>query len=295
MDATSTPKFESFGIASSAMLVELSISCWTGRILDKKVSEEVDLTKNTKVKGGNYHKHLLAGCRSLDAVVKYAANVRLWNNRQTLPWSDAGSRIVTMAQFMNGYKAQLDEHKSNYDKLAEAFIAEYPTLVSAMAFQLGDLFNRDDYPMQEEIESKFRFNYMFSPVPTAGDFRIDINEQAKEELAQQYEGFFQNRVNTAMREAWDRLHDCLTHLSDRLASTDEGKRKAFHDTLITNAAELVGLLENLNITNDPKLSEARQELAAAILNKNPEMLREDDYARDRVKEKVDAILDKFDW
>ena len=73
---------ESFGIATSAMQVELNISCWTARKLDKKVSEEVDTAKNTKVKAGNYHKHLLAGNPHLDAVVKYAAKVRLWNTHQ---------------------------------------------------------------------------------------------------------------------------------------------------------------------------------------------------------------------
>ena len=38
-------EFESIGIATSAMLVELSISCWTGRKLDKAVSNEIDASK----------------------------------------------------------------------------------------------------------------------------------------------------------------------------------------------------------------------------------------------------------
>ncbi len=114
---TETPTFESFGIASSSLLVELSISCWTARKLDKKVSLEVDASKNTKVKAGNYHKHLLAGSPALDAVTKYAAQARLWNNLNSLPWSDNGQRIVTAAQFFGGYKAQLDQHKETLRSL----------------------------------------------------------------------------------------------------------------------------------------------------------------------------------
>ena len=45
---------ETISIATSAMMVELNISCWTARKLDKRVSEEVDSAKNTKVKAGNY-------------------------------------------------------------------------------------------------------------------------------------------------------------------------------------------------------------------------------------------------
>jgi hypothetical protein len=292
---TETPTFESFGIASSSLLVELSISCWTARKLDKKVSLEVDASKNTKVKAGNYHKHLLAGSPALEAVTKYAAQARLWNNLNSLPWSDNGQRIVTAQQFFNGYKAQLDQHKENFEELVANFLQQYPTLISAAAFQLGDLFDREEYPAVEMIANKFRFNYAVSPVPTAGDFRIDINEQAKAELAQQYTDHFNQRLNHAMRDIWDRLHDCLTHMSDRLTDGQDGKRKGFHSTLVSNAKELVGLLSRLNIANDPKLELARVELNRAIDGVDYEELKESDAIRDDVKRKVDSILAKFEW
>lgn len=292
---TETPTFESFGIATSSLLVELSISCWTARKLDKKVGMEVDISKNTKVKAGNYHKHLLAGSSALEAVTKYAAQARLWNNLNSLPWSDNGQRIVTAQQFFNGYKAQLDQHKENFEELTANFLQQYPTLISAAAFQLGDLFDREEYPAVELIANKFRFSYAVSPVPTAGDFRIDINEQAKAELAQQYTDHFNQRLSHAMRDIWDRLHDCLTHMSDRLTDGQDGKRKGFHSTLVSNAKELVGLLSRLNIANDPKLELARVELNRAIDGVDYEELKESDAIRDDVKRKVDSILAKFDW
>jgi hypothetical protein len=278
------------------MMVELNISCWTARKLDKKVSEEVDSAKNTKVKAGNYHKHLLAGNPHLDAVVKYAAKVRLWNTQQTIPWSDSGSRIVTMENLFNGgYKRQLDDHKIEFDRLAANFISVYPTLISAAAFQLGDLFDRDEYPEVDTLEKKFKFNYSLIPIPTAGDFRIEIGEQAKAELVAQYEAAFNERLNNAMRDVWDRLYDCLSHMSERLASDDEGKRKVFHGTLLTNAQELITLLSRLNVTNDPKLEQARRDLQAALVNTDISSLKDSDYIRENVKAKVDDILKRFEW
>lgn len=289
-------EFESIGIATSSMLVELSISCWTGRKLDKAVSNEIDASKHTKVRAGNYHKNLFAGNHHLDAVVKYAANVRLWNTKRTSPWSDSGGRIVTMENlFAGGYKQELDTHRTNYLQLANNFKTVYPTLVSAMAFQLGDLFNRDEYPEPEELDNKFRFEYTISPLPTSGDFRIDIGEQAKAELVQHYEEHFNKRLNTAMRDVWDRLHDCLTHMSDRLGATEDGKRKVFHSTLLSNANELVDLLGKLNITKDVKLEQARRDLADALNGASLESLKESDYMRETVKSKVDTIISKFNW
>ena len=57
-------------ISSSAMLVDLSLSVWTGRKLDKSVSAEVDVSKNTKGRAGNYHKNLLAGSEKLAEIGK---------------------------------------------------------------------------------------------------------------------------------------------------------------------------------------------------------------------------------
>ncbi len=289
-------QFDSVGIATSSMLVELNISCWTARKLDKKVSEEVDAAKNTKVKAGNYHKHLLAGNPHLDAVNKYAAKVRLWNTKQTIPWSDSGGRIVTMENLFNGgYKSQLDDHKTEFERLADNFIQVYPTLISAAAFQLGDLFDRDEYPEPEAVAKKFRFQYTLMPLPTSGDFRIDIGEQVKNELMQHYEAHFNERLNVAMRDVWGRLHECLSHMSERLASDEEGNRKVFHGTLLTNAREMVGLLRRLNVTNDPKLEEARRDLENALTNADTESIKDSDYLRESVKNKVDAIINKYSW
>ena len=286
----------SINIATSSMLVELNISCWTARKLDKKVSEEVDAAKNTKVKAGNYHKHLLAGNPHLEAVNKYAAKVRLWNNQQTIPWSDNGGRIVTMDNLFNGgYKQQLDVHKTEFERLAESFVNVYPTLISAAAFQLGDLFDRDEYPEADAVAKKFRFNYTLMPLPTSGDFRIDISEHAKNELIEHYEVQFNERLNSAMRDVWGRLHDCLTHMSERLTTDEDGKRKVFHGTMLTNARELIGLLRRLNVTNDPELEEARRDLEQAIVNTDTETIKDSDYVRETVKEKVDAIINKYNW
>jgi hypothetical protein len=93
------------GIHTSAMLVELNISTWTARKLDKRVSEEVDINKGTQARAGNYNKNLLAGTETLEGIIKYAANARAWHNHQTLPWSDSGVRLLPMASFMDYKKS----------------------------------------------------------------------------------------------------------------------------------------------------------------------------------------------
>ena len=278
-------------IGSNAMLVDLNISMWTGRKMDKKVSEEIDASKSTKARAGNYHKKLLAGSDKLEKVQKIATAVRAWNYQHTLPWSDGGSRLLPMKSFFD-YKATLGNYEAQYTQAVEDFLTEYPQLVSGSAFTLGDLFDRGEYPDVEELRNKFRFKYVFCPVPDAGDFRIDVEEQAKSELQQQYKEYYDGKLADAMKDAWDRLHETLTHLSDRMDYTDENKKK-FWDSTITNASDLCGLLTSLNVTNDPKLEDMRQKLEKALNGVDASDIRESEAIRTSVKSKVDDILSMF--
>jgi len=278
-------------IGSNAMLVDLNISMWTGRKMDKKVSEEVDASKGTKARAGNYHKKLLAGSDKLDKIQKVIGAVRTWNYQQTLPWSDGGSRLLPMKNFFD-YKATLNNFERQYNEAVDDFLQEYPQLVSSSAFILGDLFDRGEYPTADSLRSRFAFKYVFCPVPDAGDFRIDIESQAKNELEEQYKTYYQDKLNSAMKDVWDRLHKTLTHMSDRLDFTDDNK-KIFYTSTITNASELCGLLSSLNVANDPKLEEARQKLEKALSGVTPSDVKESEAIRSSVKSKVDDILSMF--
>lgn len=288
-------------IQNSSMLVDLNISVWTGRKQDKRVSDEIDAAKSTKTRAGNYHKKLLAGTQKLDDLQKLVTGIRSWHYIQTLPWSDGGSRLLPMKNFFD-YKATLADFEIQFTDAVDAFLADYPTLVSAAAFQLGDLFDSSEYPDAEKLRDKFKFRYVFLPVPEVGDFRIDVNEQHKAELVQQYESFYQNKLSEAMQEAWDRLHECLSKMSEKLANADsprltkdgdENYTQIFRDSLVTNAVELCELLTKLNVTNDPKLENVRKNLESTIAGVSAKELREDDDLRLGVKAEVDKILSMF--
>jgi len=278
-------------IGNNAMLVELNMSVWTARKMDKKVSEEVDVAKNTKARAGNYHKKLLAGSTKLDAIQRISTAVRTWHYMNTLPWSDNGARLLPMKNFFE-YKQVLNQFEKQFNDAVEDFLAEYPALVSSAAFTIGSLFDRNEYPDVEDIRDKFRFRYAFTPVPDAGDFRVDVEEQTKQELKAQYEGYYQNKLQEAMKDAWDRLHTTLTHMSERLDYTDENKKK-FWDSMFTNASDLCGLLTKLNVTSDPKLEQARQDLERALNGVEPSTVRESQEVRESVKKRVDDILSMF--
>jgi hypothetical protein len=97
-----------------------------------------------------------------------------------------------------------------------------------------------------------------------------------------------------MRTPWERLHEVLLGMSKKLEGSGDEKKR-YHDSLISNPLELCELLTKLNVTNDPKLEDARRQVELAMLGADIEEVKEDALVRENLKSKVDAILGKFEW
>jgi hypothetical protein len=161
---------------------------------------------------------------------------------------------------------------------------------------LQGLYKAEDYPELTDVRLKFGFRRTVKPVPEAGDFRLDIPAYDLEEMRAEFMGQQDRKLAEAMREPWERLHGELTAISTKLTDVDgDTSKKRYHDSLISNPLELCALLTKLNITNDPKLEEARKQLELTMLGADIESIKEDSTARQDVKSKVDAILKKFEW
>jgi len=295
---TSTPS-PIAGVARAAMLVDLNIAIYSGRKQDKTTQDEVTSAKGSgSKKAASVYKNLFAECKELDAVTKFQARARAEHYRLTLPWSDQGTRLLPTAALME-YQKVMNRHRAEFSRLVDEFLDKYDTLVAAAAFQLGSLFDRGEYLTREQVARRFRMDSSFTPLPTSGDFRLDIENSVQRELIEQYEQRMENQLATANQDSWTRLHDALYRLSDRL-SVDEDedgnvKKRKFHDTMVTGAVELCELLTVMNVTKDPALEKARRKLEDVLSGVTPKELREEDSTRVLTKQKVDEILSAFDW
>lgn len=277
------------------MLVNLNISTYSGRKKDAGTQQEVVASKGSgSSRAASVYKNLFAECRELDAVTKFQARARAVHYKWTKPWDDTGTRLLPTKALMN-YQAQMSRCVNEFDRLVGEFLDKYDTLVAAAAFQLGTLFDRSEYPAREQVAKRFSMETTMIPLPTSGDFRLDIESQVQQELIDKYEARMAAQLAAANQDSWTRLHDVLSRMSERLASDEDGKKPVFRDTLVTNAEELCDLLTMLNVTNDPSLEKARQQLESALQGVTPKDLRESDGTRVATKQKVDSILSAYDW
>ena len=281
-------------ISASAVLVELNISVWPASKIDREITDKVNSDAGAVRGASQTKKNLFAGTSLRKDISDFAARVRLYHNKHTLPWADKGERMLPTALFMD-YKQTMNGFEQTFNMMCDNFFIEYPRLVVEAPTNLGSMYKAEDYPDLEDVKLKFGFKRAVKPVPEAGDFRLDIPAYDLEEMRSEFVSQQDRKLADAMREPWKQLHEMLVGISAKLTDVDGDGKKRYHDTLISNPIELCGLLTKLNVTNDPKLEEARRQLEQTMLGADIDAIKESPEVRASMKSKVDAILSKFEW
>ena len=274
-------------IASSAMLVDLTIRGYTGKKQDKAVSEEVAGAKHAKSRAGSYQKNLFANCRELASITSYDVMIRQWHASRTLPWSDRGPRLLPTAGYFD-YMKELQQHESIRNALVDDFEQEYANIIQAAQFELGAMFNVDDYPDVSEIRHRFTMHYNIFPLPESGDFRIDIGNEGLEQLRSEFDRAQEQRISDAMQDIRNRVKTAVEKLSHQLR--DDGR---IYESTVESCLELCDAIEGLNLTRDPDIEQLRRELKNTVQYTDAKELRKDELVRTQTKKELDHLLSKF--
>ena len=276
-------------LASSAMLVEVNISHWAGRKKDKRASVDVTSSNHAATGVASVNKKLLANSDTLRAIQTHVTASRNLHANMTMPWSNSGLRLLPTVQYFK-YSQAMSQMQNEFDRLAQDFMTAYNDEVVDVQLKLGDLFSRDDYPTVESLASKFAFRTNYMPLPDAGDFRVDVGNDALREIKATYADFYATQYNTAMNDVWTRLHKALTSMSDRLDYGSKEDKKIFRDSLVGNVTDMIELLRVCNVTGSTQMSEMANRLEEAMSCVTPDALREDDLFRADTKAAVDAVI-----
>ena len=276
-------------LGSSAMLVEVNISSWAGRKKDKRASTKVTEDAHAKKGVANVYKQLLGDCDELSALRGCVTSARNMHSNMTMPWSNSGLRLLPTAQYFN-YSEAMSQMQNEFENLKNKFLTAYNDTVVDVQLELGTLFLREDYPTVESLNSKFAFRINYMPLPDVGDFRVDVSNDALQEMRKEYSDFYNKQYNTAMNDVWTRLHKALTNMSERLDYGSKEDKKVFRDTLVGNVTDMIELLRVCNVTKSTQMSDMANKLEDAMSGVTADALREDDTFRAETKAAVDAVM-----
>jgi hypothetical protein len=288
-----------YNVDTCATIVEFNVSEWTARKLDRGVSEEIVAAKSAQSKdSARVNKNLMAGRCELENIRKFVAASRMFVYGATLPWSDNGQRLLPASQFAV-FDDAMQKREEQFVSMVTDFVTLYPSLITAQALELGDMFKRDDYPSPSAIASKFAWTLDYSPVPATGHFIIDVGNAAQAELQRKLAERSDKRVEQAIESLFGSVKDHLERMAKQLTvevGPDGKERKGkLYDSLLDSGIEICDRIKALNIINDPKLESMRHEMLGLLNTVDMDDLRKAEGARQEVKAKVNDLLDKFSF
>jgi hypothetical protein len=82
-------------------------------------------------------------------------------------------------------------------------------------------------------------------------------------------------------------------LTPEFGADGKEKGKRFHESFMRDLENLVDLLKTCNLTGDAKIAEAARDLERLVLGIDVNDLKKHKDARDDLREKAQAVLDKF--
>jgi hypothetical protein len=280
-------------LSRKAVLASLNISQWSARALDKQVTKETNVQHGAKADAGRYNK-LLIDAKNLEPIQKIVSGARTAHLTLTMPWSDAGPRILP-SQLVMKYMDTMRTARTEFDAAADQFAQDYPRLVQERISALGSMFKDSDYPSAREIRKRFGFAVEVLPIAEASDFRVDVGESAAADLLQQVRETMGRSMQSAMGDATARIIETVGRMAERLkaykpAQGEEKAQGVFRDSLVENVRELAGLLPAFNLTGDARLSTVAERIRVQLCEFDAAQLRDSDNARAKVAAAADSIL-----
>ncbi len=289
----STNPTPEMSLTSRAMLCSLSICQWSARKHDPEASEEIAVRHGAQSNAGRYNK-VLVPPQALADLSKIAGEARREHYFMTLPWDDAGYRVLPAAAYLD-HAAKLREYSCQFAAAADAFALAFEQLVQESRVRLGGLFRPEDYPSANEIREKFSFETKVLPLPDAGDFRVSLGEEETKRIQRQITATVEASLTVPSRELWQRLYEAVSHMAERLGAykvSDEGVEHPFRDTVVTNLVRLVEVLPKLNMTGDAELERLTEEARRSLLV-DPKELRKSETSRNETARAAAAIAQQM--
>jgi hypothetical protein len=268
-------------LSDKALLVQLNISHWAGRRVDKRVNAEIAVKHNASLNAGNYSKHLMPNSERLGRIDSKKNLIRQEFYKNTLPWGLDGTFILPTSNYL-GFMNEFRKHKSEWQYLVDDFVGHYLMEIAAaqrMHDALGNLYDPSDYPDADRIHTKFAMDLAILPVPST-DFRVSIASEELTRIQEDVARRVEDAGKLAMQEVWKRMYDKVQHMAEKLADP----KAIFRDTLVENLQEQCQMLSRLNFADDPDLENMRMEVESKLVL-HPDALRNDpDLRREKAKE-----------
>lgn len=288
-------------LSERAILLHLSIGGWAAKVADED-AKNVIINSFGSAADRIDAKKCLIDPEVLKDIRNAGAAARVWHYKYSVPWMDGGLRLIPSIK-LDEHAAKLRDFKSAWEgeKAKLAGIIEQKLTEGRAA--LGGLGKDEDYPTVDEVMAKFKFSFGLVPVPDERDIRVELSAEGMAEaqasvnrlVDESSKGIvieIQSRVAGVVQKIIEKLNEKGQRKNKKTGALEEGY-VIFRDSLVQNALDLIPLIRDLNILEDPAVEKLAQDLETALGKVDVDKIREDENYRAEIATNAKSILDSM--
>jgi len=208
----------------------------------------------------------------------------------SLPYPEPGVRLIRRDQVQE-FDAQMQRFRTELSELVNDLDRHYEELRQTARQKLGNLYNPADYP--ETLEGLFQIEFDFPSVQPP-DYLQQLNPELYERECERVQQRFNEAIQLAEDAFIGELSKLVSHLTERLSGSDDGKPKVFRDSSIENLNEFFARFRQLNVKSNEQLDALVGDAQRIIQGVEPQGLRDNAGLRQQVAtelSKVQSVLD----
>ena len=215
--------------------------------------------------------------------------VSLWKG-MSLPFPESGVRLIRQDD-IPAFNMQLTTMKAELEEAVEQLDERYGELKSAARERLGRLYNPADYPAT--LVGLFKLEHDFPSVEPPDYLRQLSPELFRQEQAR-VAARFEQAVQMAQEAFTTEFAKVVSHLTERLSGTEDGKPKVFRDSAVENLGEFFQRFRSLNVGSDAELERLVEEARNIVRGIEPQQLRDNTLLRQQIATQLSGVQSVLD-
>ncbi|HUE71185.1 MAG TPA: hypothetical protein VMP01_09900 [Pirellulaceae bacterium] len=241
--------------------------------------------------------YLSAGKKLIDtshpafkAVTALKSQIVQFLRSMSVPYPEPGIRLIRRDEIglfdtkLTSLRQELDEAVANLDR-------HFSELKAAARRRLGRLYNPADYP--ESLVGLFGVTWEY-PNCEPPAYLQQLSPALYEEESRRIAARFEECIRLAEEAFTEEFGKLVSHLSERLSGSEDGREKIFRDSAVQNLSEFFQRFRHLNVRSSEQLDQLVEQASRIVRGVQPQALRDDTQLRQQIASQLAGVQSQIE-
>ena len=207
------------------------------------------------------------------------------------PFNKKGLHLIPLS-LLDNVMEKLAATETEYLAAANAFADEYAERKEDAKLNLKDAYSEQDYPSEQTMRAAWAVEWRLIELaaPNGAKVGSTIGKIEQEKAKKKWE----EAMESALWILRVQFRELIAHLTDRLASKEDGSRKQLHTSCVEKVQEWIELFNKKNLLEDTELEKLTLQCRQILQGKSVQAIRDDATLRSEVQTQTAAIKTALD-